>query len=110
MTSQGMTRLMAFTGCRLSAEDALRAMMVERVVPHDTLMAAATEIAEQIAAKSPNAIRLAKQAVNRAEVMSLKEGYEYECTLIASLRKTDEAREAALAFIEKRPPSFAQDR
>jgi enoyl-CoA hydratase len=110
MTTQGMTRLMSFTGCRISAEEALRALMVERVVSHDELMPAAMEIAEQIAAKSPNAIRMAKQAVNRAEVMSLKEGYEYECSLISSLRKTDEAREAALAFIEKRLPHFARDR
>jgi 1,4-dihydroxy-2-naphthoyl-CoA synthase len=40
--------------------------------------------------------------------MNLKEAYEYECALISSLRKTAEAREAALAFLEKRPPNFAE--
>ncbi|CAN7708089.1 enoyl-CoA hydratase-related protein [Aminobacter sp. LjRoot7] len=110
MAPQGITRLMAFTGCRLSAEEALRVGMVERVVPPEALMTTAMEIAEQIAARSPNAIRLAKQAANRVEMMHLKEAYEYECTLISSLRKSDESREAALAFIEKRTPSFAVGR
>jgi enoyl-CoA hydratase len=108
MAPQGMTRLMAFTGGRISAEEALRVNMVEKVVPPDNLMPAAREIAEQIAARSPNAVRLAKQAANRVESMNLKEAYEYECGLISSLRKTEEAREAALAFIEKRPPTFAE--
>jgi enoyl-CoA hydratase len=107
MAPQGMTRLMAFTGSRISAEEALRVNMVERVVPPESLMPTALEIAEQIAIKSPNAVRLAKQAANRAETMNLKEAYEYECALISSLRKTAEAREAALAFLEKRPPDFA---
>lgn len=107
MAPQGMTRLMAFTGGRISAEEALRVNMVEKVVPPESLMQAAHEIADQIAARSPHAVRLAKRAANRVESMSLKEGYEFECDLISSLRKTEEAREAALAFFEKRPPSFA---
>jgi enoyl-CoA hydratase/carnithine racemase len=107
MAPQGITRLMAFTGCRISAVEALRVGMVERVVPEAELDAATRDIAEQIATKSPHAMRLAKEAANRVETMSIKEAYEYECGLIASLRKSSEAREAALAFLEKRQPSFA---
>lgn len=106
-TSQGMARLMAFTGCRLPAKEALRAHIVERVVPHERLVAEAMEIAGQIASKSPRAVRLAKQAANRVETMNLKEAYEHECELIASLRKLPESREAALAFLDKRQPAFA---
>lgn len=108
MAPQGMARLMAFTGCRISAEEALRVNMVERVVPHERLMTEAMAIAEEVASRSPHAIRLAKQAANRVENMNLKEAYEYECELIASLRKAPEAREAALAFLEKRQPAFAR--
>ncbi len=106
LAPQGLGRLMAFTGCRIDAQTALRAGMVERVVPAGELIAAARDIAGQIAAKSPEAMRLAKQAANRVEEMNLKEGYEYECGLIASLRNSAQAREAAVAFLEKREPNF----
>jgi enoyl-CoA hydratase len=104
---QGMARLMAFTGSRIEAAEALRVGMVEKVVPATRLERATIEIALQIAARSPHAVRLAKAAANRVETMAIKEAYEYECGLIASLRRSDEAREAALAFLEKRRPSFA---
>lgn len=103
---QGLGRLMVFTGCRIDAQEALRAGMVERVVAGDDLMTAAKDIAAQIASRSPQVMRLAKKAANRVEVMNLKEGYEYECGLIAALRNNPEAREATIAFIEKRPPRF----
>lgn len=104
---QGLGRLMAFTGCRIGAQEALRAGMVERVVPADDLRQAAQEIAAQIASRSPQVMRIAKKAANRVEVMNLKEGYEYECGLIAALRNNPEAREATIAFIEKRNPKFS---
>ena len=110
MAPQGMARLMAFTGRRVSAEEALRVNMVEKVVAHDSLMAEALEIAEQIANQSPTAIRLAKVAANRVETMHLKEAYEYECSLMSSLRMTEESQEAARAFMEKRTPAFVADR
>ena len=53
MAPQGMTRLMAFTGGRISAEEALRVNMVEKVVPPDSLMPTVHEIAEQIADQEP---------------------------------------------------------
>lgn len=107
LAGQGMTRMMMYTGRRIDADEALRARIVDRVVPHDELMSAAIELAGEIAEKSPPAIRLAKQGLNRCETMSLKEGYEFECTLTAAVRQTEEASEGALAFLEKRRPSYA---
>ncbi|MDB5857773.1 MAG: Short chain enoyl-CoA hydratase [Ramlibacter sp.] len=107
---QGLTRLMMFTGRRVSAAQALAASMIEEAVPPAQVLPRARELAEEIASKSPKAIRFAKVGLNRTENMTLKEGYEFECTLTAAVRRTAEAREGALAFIEKRKPSYALDR
>ena len=107
LAGQGMTRLMMYTGRRLTAQEALQAHIVDQVVAPEDVMPTAMALAEEIASKSPPAIRLAKQGLNRTEFMTLKEGYEFECTLTAAVRRTPEAKEGALAFLEKRVPSYA---
>lgn len=107
---QGLTRLMMFTGRRVTAAEALRASMIEETTPLADVVPRAMELAEQIASKSPKAIRFAKVGLNRTENMTLKEGYEFECTLTAAVRRTSEAREGALAFMEKRKPSYSLNR
>ncbi|ABN78647.1 enoyl-CoA hydratase-related protein [Cereibacter sphaeroides] len=107
LAGQGMTRWMMYTGRRVRADEALRARIVDEVVPPEEVMPRAMAIAEEIASKSPPAIRLAKLGLNRTEEMNMKEGYEFECTLTAAVRRTPEAREGAMAFLEKRQPSYA---
>ncbi|ULB12559.1 enoyl-CoA hydratase-related protein (plasmid) [Cereibacter azotoformans] len=107
LAGQGMTRWMMYTGRRVRADEALRARIVDEVVPPEEVMPRAMAIAEEIASKSPPAIRLAKLGLNRTEDMNMKEGYEFECTLTAAVRRTPEAREGAMAFLEKRQPSYA---
>lgn len=99
--SQGMTRLMMLTGRRISAQRALQACMVEEVVPDGEVMERATALAREIASKDRRAMRLAKEGLNRVESMSLKEGYEYECTLTASLQKAENAGQAAQQMLDK---------
>lgn len=107
LAGQGMTRLMMYTGRRITAAEALRAHIVDQVVPDEDVLPTAMKLAEEIAEKSPPAIRLAKVGLSRSEEMGLKPGYEFECTLTAAIRKTAEAKEGALAFLEKRRPSYA---
>lgn len=101
----GMTRLMMYTGRRIDVEEARRIGMIDEIHPPDRLLAAAIELADEIASKSPAAIRLAKLGLNRVEEMGVREAYEYECTLTAAVRRSPEARESALAFLEKRDRS-----
>lgn len=107
LAPQGMTRLMYYTGRRIDAHEALRLGIVDEVHPHETVREAATALAQEIAAKSPAAIRMAKQGLNRVENMALKEAYEYECTLTAAVRRTPEAAEGARAFLEGREPDYS---
>lgn len=98
---QGMTRLMMYTGRRINARHALSASMVDEVVADDQVLDHSMTLAQEIAAKNPEAIRLAKRGLNQVESMSLKEGYEFECTLTASLRRVENIGEQSLKVLRK---------
>jgi enoyl-CoA hydratase len=102
----GLTRLMVLTGRRLSAADAWRAGIIEELVEPDELLDAAWRLAHELAAKSPLALRLAKQSLDRVAELSVRDGYEYECSLTSAIRHDHNAAEAARSFVEKRSPQF----
>ena len=102
----GMLRLMYFTGEPISAWEAHRVGLVDQLVSARRLMPAARELAETIAAKSPLGLRMAKEALNRTEWMPVEEGYALEQQYSTRLMATEDAREAARAAVEKRPPVF----
>lgn len=91
---------------KLSAEEALRCGLVSRVAPVESYMAAALETANAIAAKAPVALRMAKEAVNKAFETTLAEGVHLERRLFNVLFATEDQREGMAAFIEKRPPQW----
>ena len=99
-------RRMFFTGCRVSAQELYRLGVIEACVPRDKLMDEAMAIAREIGAKSPLAMRFAKEDANTIEEMSVRDAYRYEQNITIALSKTEDAREAQAAFIEKRPPVF----
>jgi enoyl-CoA hydratase/carnithine racemase len=100
------TRRMMLTGQRIVGPELYRLGMVEACVSADELMEAATEIAKEIASKSPPAIVLAKHALNTIEEMSLRDGYRFEQNMTVEVGKTEDAAEATQAFLEKREPVF----
>ncbi len=112
--SQRLTRLvgksksmdMHLTGRFMTAEEAERSGLVSRVVPAKKLMDEALGAAAKIAEKSTIAARAVKEAVNRAEELSLQEGLLYERRLFHSLFATDDQSEGMAAFLEKREPQF----
>jgi enoyl-CoA hydratase len=99
-------RRIVFTGERFSAAELYRMGVIEACVPRDQLMPEAMKIARNIASKSPLAMRLAKQAYNVCEQMPQREGYRFEQNITVQLSQTEDAREAQLAFAEKRKPVF----
>ena len=99
-------RRMFFTGCRVSAQELYRLGIIEACVPRERLMEEAMKIAREISAKSPLAMRYAKEDANVVEELSIRDAYRYEQNITLALSKTEDAREAQMAFIEKRPPVF----
>jgi enoyl-CoA hydratase/carnithine racemase len=104
--SHSRLRLMALTGTRVGGAELFRLGIVEACVPPEELMPKALEIARTIAAKSPVSTRMGKHTMNVIEDMSLRDGYRYEQDMTAQIGKTEDAREAQLAFAEKRVPVF----
>jgi enoyl-CoA hydratase len=94
------------SGRFLSADEALRAGLVARVVAKEAWLAEAKRVARDIAAKGPVATRLAKEAVDRAFEGPLTLGVEYERRLLYLALASEDAKEGLNAFLEKREPDF----
>lgn len=94
------------TGLRLDGAELYRLGVVEDCVPSSNLMDVAMALANEIAAMSPSAIVLAKQALNAIEDISLRNGYRFEQTMTVEVGRTEDAAEATKSFWEKREPVF----
>ncbi len=99
-------RELFFTGETITAAELHHLGAVRAVVPRAELAAAAATLADTLAAKSPIALRLAKESMNRVEGLALKEAYEIEQSYTARLGLFDDAAEARRAFLGKRPPEW----
>ncbi len=95
-----------FTGRRIGVEEAREIGLVNRVVPQGEALSVARELAAEIAANGPLAVRHAKAAMNRALDVDLVSGLEYEADQFALLFTTEDAREGMGAFAERRKPEF----
>jgi len=104
--SHSRLRRMALTGMRVDGAELYRLGVVEACTTPENLLPTALEIARTIASKSPVSTRMGKHTLNVIEDMSLRDGYRYEQDMTATIGKTEDAREAQLAFKEKRAPVF----
>jgi enoyl-CoA hydratase/carnithine racemase len=95
---------MLLTGEMIDAATALEFGLVNRVVPRDSLADTVAEIATTIAAKSPVAVRLGKQAVYKQAGMSLADAYDHASRVIVENMLAADAEEGISAFFEKRRP------
>jgi enoyl-CoA hydratase len=97
---------MILTGEPMDAAEAHARGLVARVVPDGLLVEDALALAAQVAAKSPVAVRLAKEAVNAAYEMGLTEALDHERRLFYLLFASEDQKEGMAAFLEKREPDF----
>jgi len=88
----------------LSAEEALAHGLVNRVVPVESYLDEALKLAGEVAARAPVAVRLGKEAVNKAYELSLAEGLAAEERAFTLLFATEDQKEGMRAFMEKRAP------
>jgi len=91
---------------RLKAEEAARFGLVNRVVPVERYLDEALELAQQLAARAPLALRIAKEAVNKALETPLTEGLAYERRVFYLLFATEDQKEGMAAFLKKRQPQW----
>ncbi len=97
---------LVMTGEIVPAETALAYGLVEEIVPADELMDRAVAFAEQLAAKAPLALGSAKIVINQCVNVDTETGRNFERIAQSVLKLTDDHKEGAQSFIEKRKPNF----
>ena len=106
LVGRGRALEMLLTGDHVTAQEAHRLGLVNRVVPAADLMAEARKLAATLAAKAPVAARFIIDAVNKGLDMPLAEAQNYEATLFGLVASTEDMREGTRAFLEKRKAEF----
>lgn len=106
LCGKGVAQELILTGEMITADEALRVGLVNRVVELSELLATAEGIAKKIAANAPLAVKYAMEAVERGMEMPQEEGLFLEATLFGLCCATEDMREGTRAFLEKRPAKF----
>ena len=101
----GLATELILTGERISAERAYQIGLVNRVVASGDLLATAKELLHAITSKGPLAVSFALEAL-RASDQPLREGLRHEAALFGQTCATEDAKEGATAFLERRKPEF----
>ncbi|UCG65178.1 MAG: enoyl-CoA hydratase/isomerase family protein [Deltaproteobacteria bacterium] len=102
----GKLKELIYTGDMIDATEALNMGLVEKVVPPGKAMDAALELAAKIMKRGPLAVAAAKRVLNRTRDLSLEQGLELESDLWANLASSEDMKEGARAFLEKRKPEY----
>jgi enoyl-CoA hydratase/carnithine racemase len=104
---RAVAKELLFTGDPIPARRAYEVGLVNRVVPDGELGAATAALAERLASRSPRALAAAKRAVNIGAELDLDRGIEYALVEFTALFAGPDQAEGMSAFLEKRPPVFA---
>jgi 2-(1,2-epoxy-1,2-dihydrophenyl)acetyl-CoA isomerase len=106
LVGEAKAKELMFTSPRLTAAQAADLGIVNRVLPDAGFAEAALEFCHDLAGRAPIALRYMKENVNRALGSTLAEALDAEASAMVRTMGTADHREAAAAFVEKRPPEF----
>jgi enoyl-CoA hydratase len=106
LVGRGRALELLLTGDQISAIDAHRLGLVNRVVPAAELMTDVRRLAATLAAKAPMAVRYIIDAVNKGLEMPIPDAQVFEATLFGLVASTEDMREGTKAFLEKRKAEF----
>jgi enoyl-CoA hydratase len=106
LVGKGRAMELCLTGVPITADEALRIGLVNRVVPAAALMAETRKLADHFSRSAPIAMRYVINAVNRGLEMPFADACQYEATLFGLVASTEDMREGTRAFLEKRKPEF----
>ena len=96
----------AFTGRTLTAKECLEVGLVNRVVSDAELPTAARELALEIAANAPLAVRATKRMMRMGETETFEQNVHHVFLQLLPLFRSEDFREGMAAFLEKRRPDF----
>jgi enoyl-CoA hydratase len=101
-----LAKELVMTGRRVKADEALRIGLVSRVVPQPQLLETAKQLAREILANGPYAVRLAKEVIDRGYETDLHTGLRLEEKAFGLTFATADQKEGMRAFVEKRKPTW----
>lgn len=97
---------MILTGRMISAEEALQWGLINKVAPVELYLEEARQLAQEIAAKPPVAVRLAKESILKSFDTTIEGGLDFERKAFYLLFASQDKQEGMNAFLEKRQPTF----
>jgi enoyl-CoA hydratase len=106
LVGKGKAMELMLTGTPVTADEAARIGLVNRVVPAAELMTEVRAIAARLAGHAPIAMRYILSAINQGLEMPFAEACVFEATLFGLVASTEDMREGTRAFLEKRKPEF----
>jgi len=106
LCGKGIAHEMCLSGEMITADEAARIGLVNRVVEPGELMSTCEGVARKIIEKAPLAVKYAMEAIERGVEMPQEEGLFLEATLFGLCAATEDMREGTRAFLEKRPAQF----
>ncbi|BEQ14608.1 enoyl-CoA hydratase/isomerase family protein [Desulfoferula mesophila] len=102
----GRFKELVYTGRRISAAEAYEYGLVEKVVPTEALMEEALGLAKSIAKRGPLGVAGAKKVINQTRDLAVSEALAVESRNWSQLAATEDMKEGARAFVEKRKPVY----
>jgi enoyl-CoA hydratase len=106
LCGKGVAHELCLTGEMITADEAQRIGLVNRVYEPTELLPAAEAMAKKIIANAPLAVKYTMEAIERGVEMPQEEGFFLEATLFGLSCATEDMREGTKAFLEKRPAQF----
>ena len=106
LVGKGVALDLLLSGRHVTADEAFRIGLVNRVVAASELMNAARQLASELADKAPLAVQYIIEVVNRGLEISFDKGQFLEATLFGVIASTDDMREGTTAFLQKRKAEF----
>jgi len=106
LVGAGRALELLLTGDQITAQEAHRIGLINRVIPAADLMKEARALAAAIAGKAPVAVHYIIDAVNKGLQMPFAEAQVFEATLFGLVASTEDMREGTKAFLEKRKAEF----
>jgi enoyl-CoA hydratase len=101
LVGMGIAKQLIYTGKPIKADEALRIGLVNAVVPQAELMDKALELANQIAANAPLAVRAAKQCINAEYDMPVDDAIVNESRAFGNCFATEDQKNGMKAFLNK---------
>ncbi len=108
-TGEKAARDLLLSARLVDAAEALRLGLVNEVRPAGEVLSRATQLAHSLKANSPVSLALTKRLLATVPSLGLDEGLGYAVNLNALSRSADDLKEGVAAFLEKRPPAWADD-